>query len=174
MGCSPMDSTGGYAVAGLTQSYGAGRRDMWLLKTDSSGQLEWSQTYGGLSNDYADCVIRTIDGGYVLAGRTSSRGAGSEDMWLVKTNNSGQMEWNQTFGGSEADVAYSVLEIDENEFVLEGRTDSKGAGGTDLWLLKVKIGPSIPKTTNLSSFSIILFFFTILTLFSRIKRKRRI
>jgi len=144
---------------------------MWLLKTNSSGQLEWSQTYGGPSNDYADCVIMTSDGGYALAGRTSSRGAGSEDMWLVKTNSSGQMEWNQTFGGIDADVAYSVLEISENEFVLEGRTDSKGAGDTDLWFLKVKMVSYIPKTTNMTIFNISFILFIVLTLISRNKRK---
>jgi hypothetical protein len=164
-----MDSTGGYAVAGITQSFGAGRRDMWLLRTDSAGQLEWSQTFGGLSNDYADSVITTSDGGYVLAGRTSSLGAGGEDMWIVKTNSSGQMEWNQTFGGSEADVAYSILESSENEFVIAGRTDSQGMGSTDLWMLKVKMASHTPKITGTPIFTIVFILFSVLTLFKRRK-----
>jgi hypothetical protein len=166
-----LDTTGGYVVTGLTQSFGAGRRDIWLIKFNSTGYPEWSQTFGGYGNDYADCVIMTSDGGYALAGRTSSIGTGSEDMWLVKTNSSGQMEWNQTFGGSDADVAYSVVETVENEFVLIGRTDSKGVGGTDLWLLKVKMVLHDPKATSMTISNITFILFIVLTLISRKKRK---
>ncbi|MHA2245164.1 MAG: hypothetical protein ACXADY_09355 [Candidatus Hodarchaeales archaeon] len=167
-----MDSDEGYVVAGLTQSFGAGNRDMWLVKTDSSGQPEWNQTFGGQENDYADSLIATSSGGYALAGRTESMGAGSEDMWLVKTNNSGQMEWDHTFGGSEEDTAYSVMEISENEYVLVGRTASQGTGNSDLWLLKVKMVSQILKTTSLPIFDIIFYFIVVLALFGRKKHRK--
>jgi len=165
-----MDSAGGYVVTGLTQSFGAGKRDMWLVKTDSSGQPEWNQTFGGQENDYADSLITTSGGGYALAGRTESTGAGSEDMWLVKTNSSGQMEWSHTFWGSEEDAAYSILEISENEFVLVGRTASQGTGVSDLWFLKVKMLSHISTTTSLPIFELIFFFIMVLALFNKNKR----
>jgi hypothetical protein len=166
-----MASDRGYVITGLTQSFGAGNRDMWLVKTDSSGQPEWNQTFGGKENDLADSLIATTNGGYALAGRTESFGAGSEDMWLVKTNSSGQMEWNQAFGGSEEDAAYSVIEIAMNEYVLVGRTTSQGIWDADLWLLKVKMVSNIPKTSNLPIFDLIFFFVIVLAIFNKNKRK---
>jgi hypothetical protein len=168
-----MASDEGYVITGLTQSFGAGNRDMWLVKTDSSGQPEWNHTFGGKENDLADSLIATINGGYALAGRTESLGAGSEDMWLVKTNSSGQMEWKQTFGGGEEDAAYSVIEIAVNEYILVGRTASQGIG-VDLWLLKVKMVSPIPTTTNLPIFDLIFFFIIVLAIFNKNKRKKLI
>ncbi len=160
-------SDGVFVIAGLTRSYGSGNRDMWMVKTDASGLIEWNRTFGGQSNDYADSIIGTSDGGYALAGRTESFGSGSEDMWLVKTNSSGQVEWNQTFGGSEADVAYSLMETSENEYVLVGRTASQESGNSDLWLLKIKMGVAISKTTNFPIFGVFFFPIMVLTLLNR-------
>lgn len=78
-------SDGGYALAGLTYSFGVGQGDFWLVKTDASGNAQWNKTYGGASNDFADALVQTIDGGYALAGVTESFGAGGDDLWLVKT-----------------------------------------------------------------------------------------
>ena len=75
---------GGYAVAGWTQSFGAGLDDFWLVKTDSAGNMQWNRTYGGANPDEARSVVQTDDGGYAVAGYTSSFGAGSWDFWLIK------------------------------------------------------------------------------------------
>ncbi len=83
--CVVQTSDGGYALAGYTASFGAGYSDFWLVKTDASGTLQWSQNYGGPGSEWAYCVVQTSDGGYALAGRTASFGAGSNDFWLVKT-----------------------------------------------------------------------------------------
>jgi hypothetical protein len=77
-------SDGGYITAGGTRSFGAGGRDVWLVKTDANGNIMWSQTYGGASSDVARSVQQTSDEGYVIAGRTMSFGAGSSDSWLIK------------------------------------------------------------------------------------------
>ena len=77
---------GGYALAGYTRSYGAGRYDFWLVKTDSNGVVTWNQTYGGASDDSSFWVIETSDEGYALTGLTESYGAGYDDIWLVKIN----------------------------------------------------------------------------------------
>ena len=84
-------SDGGYIVAGYTDSFGAGLSEVFLLKTDALGNLQWAKTFGGSSGDVAYSVQQTIDGGYIVAGRTSSFGAGSYDAFLLKTDANGNI-----------------------------------------------------------------------------------
>jgi hypothetical protein len=130
---------GGYALTGFTWSYGAGVYDFWLVKTDVSGNMEWNQTYGGVGEDIAYALVQTDDGGYALAGYTSSFGAGSWDMWLVKTDASGNMQWNQTYGGVHADRAFDLVQTIDGGYAMAGDTESYGSGigeYYDFWLVK--------------------------------------
>jgi len=129
-------SDGGYALVGSTKSFGAGEFDFWLVKTDEFGYVEWNQTYGGTGFDYAYSLVATSDGGYALAGSTISFGAGSLDFWLVKTDGSGNMEWNRTYGGTGFDYAYSLVATSDGGYALAGYTDSFGTGNYDFWLIK--------------------------------------
>jgi hypothetical protein len=127
---------GGFALAGYTGWSSAGNVDMWLVKTDTNGKVEWDKTFGGSENDGASSLTQTTDGGYALAGGTSSYGAGGEDMWLVKTDAHGDIQWNQTYGGVEADGASALVQTTEGGFALAGYTESYGAGDSDMWLVK--------------------------------------
>jgi hypothetical protein len=127
---------GGYALAGYTNSFGAGNYDFWLVKTDSAGNVLWSKTYGGTNADFALSVVQAGDGGYALAGYTSSYGAGSTDFWLVRTDSSGNVQWNKTYGGISTDYAFSVVQTGDGGYALAGYTNSYGAGYTDFWLVK--------------------------------------
>jgi len=129
-------SDGGYALAGVTDSFGAGLRDFWLVKTDAIGSMEWNQTYGGAGGDTGFSVVETGDGGYVLAGITRSFGAGGQNAWLIKTDTGGNVEWNQTFGAANDDICFSVVETGDGGYVLAGSTMSYGASGEDFWLVK--------------------------------------
>jgi len=129
-------SDGGYTLAGHTNSFSAGDDDFWLVKTDGSGNIKWSQTYGGANLDEVNSLVEASDGGYAIAGFTNSSGAGNLDFWLVKTDGSGNMEWNQTYGGAETDIAYSLVETSDGGYALTGRTSSFGAGFEDFWLVK--------------------------------------
>jgi len=126
----------GYIIAGWTESFGAGEQDVYLIKTDSSGTEQWSQTFGGSSGDYGWSVQQTADGGYVIAACTYSYGAGSFDVYLIKTDASGNEVWSQTFGGSEDDRSYGVQQTSDNGYIIAGYTMSYGAGSIDVYLIK--------------------------------------
>jgi len=91
---------GGYIVVGYIDSFGAGDYDIFLIKTDANGNIQWAKTYGGTNDDGAYSVQQTSDGGYIVAGYTYSFGAGSADLFLIKTNANGNIQWAKTYGGT--------------------------------------------------------------------------
>ena len=132
-------SDGGYIVAGSTASFGAGSDDFWVLKLYSNGNVAWQKTYGGADYDYAYSIQQTSDGGYIVAGETWSFGAGSRDFWVLKLYSNGNVAWQKTYGGINADdVAFSIRQTQEGGYIVAGRTDSSlGAGKDDVWVLKL-------------------------------------
>jgi hypothetical protein len=131
-------SDAGYILAGRTESYGSGASDMFLVKTDLMGNLDWQQTYGGV--DYEDCISvqQTFDGGFILGGTTSSYGFGGSDMYLVKTDQTGNLMWEANYGGTETDYCYSVKQTTDGGYILGGWTSSFGASPySDIYLVKV-------------------------------------
>ena len=128
---------GGYLLAGYTTSYGAGSKDIWLVKVDAQNNKIWDKTYGGSDSEEAYAVTSTPDGNYIVAGKTKSYGAGREDMWVIKIDNQGDTIWTKTFGGSDDDMANSIIVTPEGDYILAGTTASKGAGKTDMWVVKV-------------------------------------
>lgn len=94
-------------------------------------------TFGGDVADIANCVVPTLDGGYLLAGYTKSLGAGGEDIWLIKTNDAGALLWEKTIGGKKNDAVTAALPLADGNFILVGYTCSKGAGRSDVWVLKI-------------------------------------
>jgi predicted secreted protein len=127
---------GGFALAGNTRSFGAEGRDVWLVKTDAAGNMMWNKTYGGTGDDYMLDVIQTSDNGYMMSGYTASFGAGANDAWLIKTDASGSMLWNKTYGGNLTDMGYGVVQTNDGGYTFTGYTSSFGAGGNDAWLVK--------------------------------------
>jgi hypothetical protein len=127
---------GGFALAGYTFSFGAGSQDFWLVRTDGSGNVLWSKTYGGSGNESAYSLVQTSDGGYAMAGSTTPFGAGISDAWLVKTDASGSVQWNKTYGGMGNDEARSVVQTSDGGFAMAGCTSFLPGTGLDYWLVR--------------------------------------
>ena len=134
--CIQQTSDGGYIVAGYTDSFGAGLEDARLFKLDSAGNILWIQNYGGNLDDRGNSVRQTSDGGFIMAGFTESFGAGQADVYLIKTDSSGNLVWSQTYGGSGDDIGNSVRQTTDGGYAIFGTTDSYGAGGKDAYLIK--------------------------------------
>jgi hypothetical protein len=159
-------SDGGYAIAGETSSFGAGEvnvfgggknENFWFVKTDEFGNVEWNQTYGGLGYDWTMSLIKTSDGGYAIAGQTDSSGAGSIDFWFVKTDEFGNVEWNQTYGGQDHDWPASLVETSDGGYAIVGCTYSFGVGSGDILLIKTNEYGIVPEP---HSFLIVSSLFT--------------
>jgi len=124
----------------VTDSFGAGNYDFWLVKTDSAGNIQWNQTYGGGHIDQEKSLVKTGDGGYIAAGWTRSFGAGIYDGWLIKVDSHGNMQWSKTIGGTKAEGIYCVVETNDGGYATAGWTsvfyeDNR----TNFWLVKTDV-----------------------------------
>jgi len=133
---------GGFIVAGNTESFGASvddyMEDIWVLKLDSTGDVQWETAYGGSSIDNANAIQQTSDGGYIVAGQSYSFRVGDRycDAWILKLNSVGGIQWEKHYGASQTDSARVILQTDDG-YLVGGYTKSFGAGNADAWLLKL-------------------------------------
>ncbi len=126
---------GGFIIGGWTRSFGAGGSDMYLIKVDVDGIMEWEKTYGGIDDETGWSVIQTADHGYAIAGHTYSFGSGNADVYLVRTDTSGDTLWTRTYGGAVGDYSYSICKTLDNGFALAGMSSSFGQGN-DVYIIK--------------------------------------
>ena len=129
-------SDGGYIIVGYSNSFGAGSNDVYLIKTNATGDTLWTKTYGGASSDYGKFVQQTSDGGYIIVGYSNSFGAGYDDVYLLKTNATGDTLWTKTYGGADYDYGKSIQQTSDGGYIITGGTYSFGAGSNDVYLLK--------------------------------------
>jgi hypothetical protein len=95
---------GGYAIAGYSETYSS-QYDVYIVKLNANGLLQWTRYIGGTGGDFGYTIIQTSDGGYAIAGQTSSFGAGGNDMYILKLDSTGTLQWNKTIGGTAYDAA---------------------------------------------------------------------
>jgi len=115
---------------------GGGAGGMRLAKTDSVGTFDWIRVYGDVASEEGNCAQQTSDGGYVIVGWTESFGAGAEDVYLVRTDSVGDTVWTRTYGGTECERGYSVLQTSDGGYIVAGWTESFGTGSLDVWLIR--------------------------------------
>ena len=127
----------GFAITGMTRSLGDSNGDVWLIKVNSNGEIEWERTYGGDDTEYGRTIQQTVDGGYIIIGQTESFGLGYNDAYLIKTDSQGNEIWSQTFGGQGTDQGRQVVNTLDEGYLISGYTDSFGTlGGFNFWLVK--------------------------------------
>lgn len=134
--CVRQTSDGGYILAGSTESMGKGGSDMYLVKADANGLQSWTWTYGGANDDRAYSVLRTPEGGYLVAGYSESYGSGS-DVFLVKTDSAGKSSWQQVLGGAPSEIARDIAPTQDGGYIICGsQMNTDGFDGTQILLMK--------------------------------------
>jgi hypothetical protein len=128
---------GGYALGGHTRPFGAEYYDFYIVKLDSIGSFQWNRTINRANNDYSLSIKQTTDGGFVLAGLSATGGIFSSDIYIVKLNSIGTYQWSKTYGGSNDDVAFSIIQTSEGGLAAAGYTNSFGLGGNNFYILKL-------------------------------------
>ncbi len=131
--------TGGYLLAGTSNSDNLGSRDMIAIRINSGGEETWKKTYGTDREEYCWDMTVTQDGNYLLVGETSIKGTygeGNKDFYVVKIDPQGKMIWSQIYGGEKTDRCYAVDSTNDG-FILLGSTNSYGAGDQDAYLVKI-------------------------------------
>lgn len=133
--CETSDSC--YVIAGYTESFGGGGKDIYLLKLDADGVELWNKIYGGPQQDCSYSVCETQDGGLMVVGyKDGPSGWVKGDLWLLKTDSSGDTVWTKTYGGAGQDYGVSIREAPDYGFIIAGINSSESAGGKDVWLVK--------------------------------------
>ncbi len=128
----------GYIIAGYTDSFGAGNNDFWVLKVDTTGNIQWQKTYGsGDEQEVAHSVQQTSDGGYVVAGETYSFGGGSADFWVLRLDQNGDIQWQKSYGSADGELAYSIQQTADGRFIIAGETYSFSTYEYDALIIKL-------------------------------------
>ncbi len=148
-------SDGGFVIAGYSNSGNGdvqanyGLSDVWIIKIDNQGNIQWQKSSGGSNIDDATQIVKTKDGGYVVAGRTLSADGhvsmnnGNNDYWILKLDVNGNLQWEKSFGGSLQDVALSIQQTQDGGFIIAGQSYSDNGdvttnlGRSDAWIVKL-------------------------------------
>lgn len=136
-------SDSNFIIGASTMTLGAGGYDIWLMKITPDGDTLWTRTYGGGDNDAAMHAIETEDGGYIIVGYTESFGLGGRDVYIVRANSRGDTLWTKTVGGPDDDCGRKIVTTGKGEYIIVGYTESFGAGGRDVYLIKLAPDPVI-------------------------------
>jgi len=155
---------GGFIVAGVSCSNDGdvsgihGHLDCWVVKLNSSGNIEWQKCLGGSSNDGASSIWQTADGGFIVVGRSNSNDGDVSghhgptyypDYWVVKLDSSGDIVWQKSLGGSQPDLAYSIQQTTDGGFIVAGVSGSNDGdvsgnhGGNDYWIVRLNSSGNI-------------------------------
>jgi hypothetical protein len=151
-------SDGGFILAGGSDGFSESD-DFYVVRTDGNGEVIWQKTYGGDNQEYAFSVIQTNDGGFMIAGATNSYGAGSDDFYIVKTDENGEEQWTNTFGTSALEGAYSVKQTADGGYIIAGSSNNYSDG----YLVKTDANGQMEWEQMLGGGAVDEFFSVVLT-----------
>ncbi len=136
---------GNVAIGGTSQA--TSNSEITILKTDTAGKIIWNKVYSQAGLEYGSTLIQTTDGGYAITGITNSKGFGNDDVYLIKTNQTGDMEWDNYFGGSNVDQGFGLVQNSNQEYFITGMSNSDGSyvflnktdyAGKQIWVKFIK------------------------------------
>jgi hypothetical protein len=152
---------GGFVISGYAFSNDGdlnnnkGGSDVWIVKTDSVGDLQWQKNFGGSNGDNGASIKKTLDGGYIVAGYSASNDSdvtgshGLSDVWVLKLDSVGNLQWQKCFGGSQDDWGVSIEVTSNMDYIVSGFTLSNDGDITgfhqgdlyfhDYWVVKVDL-----------------------------------
>jgi hypothetical protein len=141
---------GGYIITGFTGDSSSIYGELLLIKTNANGNKQWQKTFGGDEGETGHSVQQTMDGGYIITGQTYSYSSGSydSDLWLVRTDSSGNLKWHESFGGENNEIGHYVEQTNDGNYIVVGETFSYGNGINDIWLIKTSGGDAAPNKPN--------------------------
>lgn len=159
----------GYIIAGITWSSDGdvvgnhGGSDCWIVKLNSTGEIEWQKCFGGSNDEESYSIKQTNDGGYVVTGYTFSNNGnvsgyhGGYDFWIFKIDSIGIIEWQKCLGGTYDDVSYSINQTLDGGYIISGYSRSSDGdlsvnqGNSDFWVIKLNLNYEYVENTNLFS-----------------------
>ena len=131
---------GSFVAAGGIVPAASGDQQILLVKVDSAGELVWQREFGGSETDFGQTLTRAPDGGYVIGGSTYSFGVANSDVYLIKTDADGNLEWQKTYGGDKWETVYGIVPTSDGGFAAAGWTSSYDApGGSDAFFIKTDV-----------------------------------
>jgi hypothetical protein len=142
----------GYALAGITNSFGSGMGDVYVVRTNSTGDTLWTKWYGGPNIDDGNEILTTPDGGFVISAETKSFGAGDFDVQLFKTDGNGSVVWNELYGGTEKDISHMLQKTSDGGYILGCISRSFGWIEPEMWLIKTNNSGGVAWETSYGSF----------------------
>lgn len=147
-GILDVTASGGLGNSSRSENRHAGG-DYWVLKLNSTGDIEWSKYFGGNATDTPEGIVQTDDNGFIIAGGSDSEDTdisnnnGSYDFWVVRISASGNLVWEKSFGGDQIDEARAIVKSGDGNYIIAGDTRSNdndisnNNGAADLWLIKI-------------------------------------
>jgi hypothetical protein len=147
---------GGYICIGyscskdgnVTENYG--NYDVWVLKLNQMGDIEWQHSFGGTYTDWGLCIHTTTDGGSIIGGLVNSTDGNihgnyheKDDAWIAKLDSSGNIMWQKIFGGTESESVISIMPTNDAGYIFSGHTSSNDGdvsgnhGNDDVWVVKL-------------------------------------
>lgn len=133
----------GYVVVGLTKNFGVQGEDVYLIKTDSEGNLDWQKTYGGKGDDNGWAIKKTADNNYLIAGFSNSFGNGDWDIFVIKTDSKGNQIWKKNYGSSKDEYAWDLIVTSDNHYVIIGQTNNTENGEPTTFWMKIDVDGNI-------------------------------